>query len=56
MNAGELPWMTMENVHRLALETPLAHYGVTGLTDDEIDRSRAGALASSPLARFGRPA
>ena len=38
MNTGELPWMTMENVHRLALETPLAHYGVTGLTDDEIDR------------------
>lgn len=37
VNAGELPWMTMENVHRLALETPLAHYGVTGLTDDEID-------------------
>ena len=38
VNTGELPWMTMENVHRLALETPLAHYGVTGLTDDEIDR------------------
>jgi 2-haloacid dehalogenase len=38
VNTGELPWMTMEKVHRLALETPLAHYGVTGLTDDEIDR------------------
>jgi 2-haloacid dehalogenase len=38
VNTGELPWMTMENVHRLALETPLARYGVAGLSDDEIDQ------------------
>jgi 2-haloacid dehalogenase len=38
VNAGSLPWMTMEHVHRLALQTPLARYGLTGLTDDEIDR------------------
>ena len=38
VNTGELPWMTMEHVHRLALQTPLARYGLTGLTDDEIDR------------------
>jgi 2-haloacid dehalogenase len=38
VNTGELPWMTMESVHRLVLQTPLARYGVTGLTDDEIDQ------------------
>ena len=38
VNTGELPWMTMEDVHRLALQTPLARYGLTGLTSDEIDR------------------
>jgi 2-haloacid dehalogenase len=38
VNAGELPWMTMEQVHRLALQTPLARYGLTELPDDEIDR------------------
>jgi 2-haloacid dehalogenase len=37
VNTGELPWMTMENVHRLALQTPLARYGVSGLAEDEID-------------------
>jgi 2-haloacid dehalogenase len=37
VNTGELPWMTMEDVHRLALQAPLAHHGLT-LTPDEIDR------------------
>jgi len=36
INADELPWMTMEDVHRLALQGPLAHHHLT-LTDEEID-------------------
>jgi 2-haloacid dehalogenase len=38
VNSGELQWMTMEDAHRLALQTPLARYGVTGLTAAEIDQ------------------
>src|SRR5690242_3615882 len=36
VNRGELPWMTMEEIHRHALETPLAHHGIT-MTEREID-------------------
>jgi 2-haloacid dehalogenase len=36
INADELPWMTMEDVHRLALQAPLARHRLT-LTDEEID-------------------
>jgi 2-haloacid dehalogenase len=37
VNSGEMPWMTMESIHRQALEVPLNRYGVTGLTDREVD-------------------
>ena len=36
INADEIPWMTMEDVHRLALQAPLARHRLT-LTDEEID-------------------
>jgi len=36
INADELPWMTMEEVHRLALQAPLAHHRLN-LSDEEID-------------------
>ena len=36
INADELPWMTMEDVHRLALEAPLARHRLA-LADEEID-------------------
>src|SRR5215470_1582101 len=36
INADELPWMTMEDVHRLALRGPLTHHRLT-LTDEEIE-------------------
>jgi 2-haloacid dehalogenase len=38
VNSGALPWMTLESVHRLALEGLLTQYGVTGVTDAEIDQ------------------
>lgn len=37
VNRGELPWMTMEAVHRQALAEPLARYGLSGISDGEID-------------------
>ncbi len=37
VNRGELPWMTMEAVHRQALAEPLARYGLARITDREID-------------------
>jgi 2-haloacid dehalogenase len=37
VNRGELPWMTMEAIHRQALAEPLARYGIPRLTDGEID-------------------
>ena len=38
VNSGEIPWMTMESIHRQALEEPLTRYRITGLTDREIDQ------------------
>ncbi len=37
VNRREVPWMTMEMIHRRALEAPLARYHIPGLTDREID-------------------
>jgi 2-haloacid dehalogenase len=37
VNRGELPWMTMESIHRQALAEPLARYGISQLTNSEID-------------------
>jgi 2-haloacid dehalogenase len=37
VNRGELPWMTMEAIHRHALAEPLARYGVPPLTIGEMD-------------------
>lgn len=38
VNRGEVPWMTMEEVHRQALNAALARHRITGLTEAEIDR------------------
>jgi 2-haloacid dehalogenase len=38
VNSGEMPWMTMESIHRQTLEEPLTRYRITGLTDREIDQ------------------
>ena len=38
VNSGEIPWMTMESIHRQTLEEPLTRYRITGLTDREIDQ------------------
>ncbi len=38
VNRGELPWMTMEEIHRRALAAALARHRITGLTEAEIDR------------------
>jgi 2-haloacid dehalogenase len=38
VNRGEVPWMTMEEVHRQALGASLARHRITGLTEVEIDR------------------
>jgi 2-haloacid dehalogenase len=38
INADQMPWMTMEAVHRHALSQSLARFGVAGLTDGEIDQ------------------
>jgi 2-haloacid dehalogenase len=38
INAGQMPWMTMEAVHRHVLGLSLARFGMFGLTDGEIDQ------------------
>jgi 2-haloacid dehalogenase len=38
INADQMPWMTMEAVHRHALSQSLARFGVAGLTESEIDQ------------------
>ena len=38
INTGQMPWMTMEAVHRHALGLSLARFGTAGLTDGEIDQ------------------
>jgi len=38
INTGQMPWMTMEAVHRHALGPSLARFGMAGLTDGEIDQ------------------
>jgi 2-haloacid dehalogenase len=38
VNRGEVPWMTMEEIHRQALGASLARHRITGLTEREIDR------------------
>ena len=37
VNRSELPWMTMKAVHRQVLAEPLAQYGLSRITDREID-------------------
>ena len=38
VNAGALPWMTMEQIHRRAATESLARHGVTDLSTEEMDR------------------
>ena len=37
VNRGEVPWMTMEEIHRQALGASLSRHRITGLTEREID-------------------
>ena len=38
VNRGEVPWMTMEEIHRQALGASLARHRIGGFTEAEIDR------------------
>ena len=38
VRAGELPWMSIDQLHRMILDELLARFAVEGLTEDEIDR------------------
>jgi len=46
INTGQMPWMTMEAVHRHALGLSLARFGMAGLTDGVRD---AQACYTQPL-------
>jgi len=37
VRAGELPWMTIDQLHRMILDALLARYGIDNLTEEEID-------------------
>ncbi len=37
VRSGELPWTRLDALHRMILDTLLADYGITGLTEDEKD-------------------
>src|SRR5690242_9990162 len=48
VNAGALPWMTMEQIHRRAATEALARHGVTDLSAEELDRLVYARWALSP--------
>lgn len=37
VRSGELPWMTLDRLHRIMLDEVLAKGGITGLTEAELD-------------------
>ncbi|HUN70125.1 MAG TPA: haloacid dehalogenase type II [Burkholderiales bacterium] len=37
VRSGELPWMTIDQLHRLILDELLPRFGIEGLTEDEVD-------------------
>lgn len=37
VRSGELPWMSIDQLHRLILDELLPRFSLTGLTEDEID-------------------
>jgi len=37
VRSGELPWMNIDQLHRLILDDLLGKFGIEGLTEDEID-------------------
>jgi len=37
VRSGELPWMSIDQLHRMILDGLLARFGIDGLTEDEID-------------------
>lgn len=48
VNAGALPWMTMEQIHRRAATQALAHHGVTDLAPEDLDRLVHARWALAP--------
>src|SRR5258706_12832576 len=38
VRSGELPWMNIDQLHRLILDELLQRFSLTGLTEDEIDQ------------------
>jgi len=37
VRAGELPWMNIDQLHRMILDSLLPRFGIDGLTEEEID-------------------
>ena len=37
VRSGELPWMNIDQLHRMILDELLARFAIDGLTEDEID-------------------
>jgi len=37
VRSGELPWMSIDQLHRMILDALLAKFGIDSLTEDEID-------------------
>ena len=48
VNAGALPWMTMEQIHRRAATLALARHGVTDPSPEEMDRLVHARWALNP--------
>jgi 2-haloacid dehalogenase len=38
VRSGELPWMSIDQLHRMILDELLARFDIVGLTEEEIDR------------------
>ena len=51
VNSGELPWMTMEAVHRQAPRRLAARHDLTGLTEADIERLVQALVAPRAVAR-----
>ena len=48
VRTGELPWTTLDRLHRMTLDPLLVEFGITGLSEAEIDRSTEAGTASGP--------
>src|SRR3989304_6317381 len=54
VRSGELPWMTIDQLHRMILDELLVRFEIEGLTEDEIDHLNRAWHRLGPWPEAGR--